>query len=177
MRYIKLLIVAILLTFTVNIVAGETNIVDVIKETKVKQVSVKAVELIKGSTNIQETITNVLYAVNKNYRRTIFTKTVTNIVATFPDQAAFTVKEAVKLNDNKKFNTNLIAESIKVAPEQKDNILIELQNASDIPNVTVYFGYDAFGNPAPTVGPNQIAPVTQGTTPERRHPAKFYIGK
>ena len=177
MRYIKLLIVAILLTFTVNIVVGETNVVDVIKETKTKQVPIKAVELIKGSTNIQETIINVLYAVNKNYRRTTFTKTVTNIVAAFPDQAAFTVKEAVKLNDNKKFNTNLIAESIKVAPEQKDNIMVELQNEPDIPNVTVYFGYDAFGNPAPYVGPHQVAPVTQGTTPERRHPVKFYTGK
>ena len=177
MRYIKLLIVAILLTFTVNIVAFETNVVDVIKETKVKQVPIKAVEIIKGSTNIQETITNVLYTVNKNYERTTFTKTVTNIVAAFPDQAAFTVKEAVKLNNNKKFNTNLITESIKAAPEQKGNILVELQNAPDIPNVTVYFGYDAFGNPAPKVEPNQIAPVTQGTTPERRQPAKFYTGK
>ena len=177
MRYIKLLIVDILLTFTVNIVADETNVVDVIKETKTKQVPIKAVELIKRSTNIQETITNVLYTINKNYKRTTFTKTVTNIVAAFPDQAAFTVKEAVKLNDNKKFNTNLIAESIKVAPEQKDNIMVELQTAPDIPNVTVYFGYDAFGNPAPKVGPNQIAPVTQGTTSERRHPVKFYIGK
>lgn len=172
---VKLLIIAILLTFTVNMTAQTNSVSNIIKETKVKQVPVKAVELIKGSTNIQETIVDVLSSVNKNYRRTTFTRTVTNIISEFPDQAVFTLKEAVKLNDNKKYNTSLVKESIKLVPDQKDNILVELQST---PHVNVDFGKDAYGNPAPEVTPHQIAPVSQGTVPyQRRYPAKFYTGK
>ena len=176
MRYIKLLIViAILLTFTVNMAAQTNEVADIIKSTKTKQVPEKSIELINNSTNIQETIATILYSVNKNKPMNCFSKTVTSIVSSYPDQAVFTTKEAVKLNKSKKFNTKMVNDVIEIVPEKKQDILVELQS---IPHVNVDFGKDAYGNPAPEVSLHQIAPVNQGTVPyQRRYPAKFYTGK
>lgn len=172
---VKLLIITILLTFTVNMTAQTNDVVDIIKSTKTKQVPEKSIELINNSTNVQETIKTILYSVNKNKSVNCFSKTVTSIVSSYPDQAVFTTKEAVKLNKNKKINNRLVKEVIEIVPEKKQDILVELQS---IPHVNVDFGKDAYGNPAPEVSLHQIAPVTQGTVPyQRRYPAKFYTGK
>ena len=195
MKKTTLLLAAIFVAAAVSANALTPAQVSAIDQTisgaKLRNVSTVATELLtKANASDREDVLVQVIRATKSSKAGALVQTVKAISESNPELAPLAAATAADLQ--KSLSVKLAKVAIKAAPAYANEIVekvssvapkyaAEVKAATDptiLPQMTVNFGEDAFGNPAPGVWLHQVAPVTQGTVPvERRYPAKFYVGK
>lgn len=203
MKKTTLLLAAIFVAAAVSANALTPAQVKTIDETisgaKLRNVSSVATELLtKANASDREDVVVQVIRATKSSKAGALIQTVKAIAESNPELAPLAAATAADLQ--KSLSVKLAKVAIKAAPAYASEIVAEVSSVAPkyaaeveaatgplypdpldptiLPQVTVNFGEDAFGNPAPGVWLHQVAPVTQGTVPvERRYPAKFYVGK
>lgn len=209
MKKTTLLLAAIFVAAAVSANALTPAQVSAIDQTisgaKLRNVSTVATELLtKANASDREDVLVQVIRATKSSKAGALVQTVKAISESNPELAPLAAATAADLQ--KSMSVKLAKVAIKAAPAYANEIVekvssvapkyaAEVKAATDplypdpldpsvLPQVTVNFGEDAFGNPAPGVWLHQVAPVAQGTVPitpdnpnGRRYPVKFYTGK
>ncbi len=204
MKKTTLLLAAIFVAAAVSANALTPAQVKTIDETisgaKLRNVSSVATELLtKANASDREDVVVQVIRATKSSKAGALIQTVKAISESNPELAPLAAATAADLQ--KSLSVKLAKVAIKAAPAYASEIVAEVSSVAPkyaaeveaatgpldptiLPQMTVNFGEDAFGNPAPGVIVYHVAPVTQGTVPitpdnpnGRRYPAKFYTGK
>ena len=204
MKKTTLLLAAIFVAAAVSanaLTPAQVNAIDeAISGAKLRNVSSVATELLtKANASDREDVLAQVIRATKSSKAGALVQTVKAISESNPELAPLAAATAADLQ--KSLSVKLAKVAIKAAPAYANEIVAEVSavapkyaaeveaaidplDPTTLPQVTVNFGQDAYGNPAPGVLLHQVAPVTQGTVPitpdnpnGRRYPAKFYIGK
>ena len=204
MKKTTLLLAAIFVAAAVSANALTPAQVSAIDQTisgaKLRNVSTVATELLtKANASDREDVLVQVIRATKSSKAGALVQTVKAISESNPELAPLVAATAADLQ--KSLSVKLAKVAIKAAPAYANEIVEKVSSVApkyaaeveaaavgpvypdpldptELPQVTVNFGEDAYGNPAPGVWLHQVAPVTQGTVPvERRQPAKFYVGK
>ena len=202
MKKTTLLLAAIFVAAAVSanaLTPAQVNAIDeAISGAKLRNVSSVATELLtKANASDREDVLAQVIRATKSTKAGALIQTVKAISESNPELAPLAAAKAADLQ--KSLAVKLAKVAIKAAPAYASEIVTEVSavapkyaaeveaavgeidpslvplDPTKLPQVTVNFGQDAFGNPAPGVLLHQVAPVTEGTVPvERRYPAKFY---
>ena len=202
MKKTTLLLAAIFVAAAVSanaLTPAQVNAIDeAISGAKLRNVSSVATELLtKANASDREDVLAQVIRATKSTKAGALIQTVKAISESNPELAPLAAAKAADLQ--KSLAVKLAKVAIKAAPAYASEIVTEVSavapkyaaeveaavgeidpsllplDPTTLPQVTVNFGQDAFGNPAPGVLLHQVAPVTEGTVPvERRYPAKFY---
>jgi hypothetical protein len=204
MKKTTLLLAAIFVAAAVSANALTPAQVKAIDETisgaKLRNVSSVATELLtKANASDREDVVVQVIRATKSSKAGALIQTVKAISESNPELAPLAAATAADLQ--KSLSVKLAKVAIKAAPAYASEIVAEVSSVAPkyaaeveaatgpldptiLPQMTVNFGEDAFGNPAPGVIVYHVAPVTQGTVPitpdnpdGRRYPVKFYTGK
>ena len=205
MKKTTLLLAAIFVAAAVSanaLTPAQVNAIDeAISGAKLRNVSSVATELLtKANASDREDVLAQVIRATKSSKAGALVQTVKAIAESNPELAPLAAAKAADLQ--KSLAVKLAKVAIKAAPAYASEIVTEVSavapkyaaeveaavgeidpsllplDPTTLPQVTVNFGQDAFGNPAPGVLLHQVAPVTDGTVPyERRYPVKFYTGK
>ena len=202
MKKTTLLLAAIFVAAAVSanaLTPAQVNAIDeAISGAKLRNVSSVATELLtKANASDREDVLAQVIRATKSSKAGALVQTVKAIAESNPELAPLAAAKAADLQ--KSLAVKLAKVAIKAAPAYANEIVAEVsavapKYAAEVeaavdgevlpPHVTVNFGEDAFGNPAPGVLLHQVAPVTEGTVPVtpdnpngRRYPVKFYTGK
>ncbi|MBR5605952.1 MAG: hypothetical protein IKW70_05915 [Verrucomicrobia bacterium] len=202
MKKTTLLLAAIFVAAAVSanaLTPAQVNAIDeAISGAKLRNVSSVATELLtKANASDREDVLAQVIRATKSTKAGALIQTVKAISESNPELAPLAAAKAADLQ--KSLAVKLAKVAIKAAPAYASEIVTEVSavapkyaaeveaavgeidpsllplDPTTLPQVTVNFGQDAFGNPAPGVLLHQVAPVTEGTVPGvRRYPAKFY---
>ncbi len=204
MKKTTLLLAAIFVAAAVSANALTPAQVSAIDQTisgaKLRNVSTVATELLtKANASDREDVLVQVIRATKSSKAGALIQTVKAISESNPELAPLAAATAADLQ--KSLSVKLAKVAIKAAPAYASEIVAEVSSVAPkyaaeveaatgpldptiLPQMTVNFGEDAFGNPAPGVIVYHVAPVTQGTVPitpdnpdGRRYPVKFYTGK
>ena len=212
MKKTTLLLAAIFVAAAVSanaLTPAQVNAIDeAISGAKLRNVSSVATELLtKANASDREDVLAQVIRATKSTKAGALIQTVKAISESNPELAPLAAAKAADLQ--KSLAVKLAKVAIKAAPAYASEIVTEVSavapkyaaeveaaavgeidpsliplDPTKLPQVTVNFGQDAFGNPAPGVLLHQVAPVTEGTVPVtpdnpngRRYPVKFYTGK
>lgn len=209
MKKTTLLLAAIFVAAAVSANALTPAQVKAIDETisgaKLRNVSSVATELLtKANASDREDVVVQVIRATKSSKAGALIQTVKAISESNPELAPLAAATAADLQ--KSLSVKLAKVAIKAAPAYASEIVAEVSSVAPkyaaeveaatgplypdpldptiLPQVTVNFGQDAYGNPAPGILLHHVAPVTQGTVPitpdnpnGRRYPVKFYTGK
>jgi len=195
MKKTTLLLAAIFVAAAVSanaLTPAQVNAIDeAISGAKLRNVSSVATELLtKANASDREDVLAQVIRATKSTKAGALIQTVKAISESNPELAPLAAAKAADLQ--KSLAVKLAKVAIKAAPAYANEIVAEVSavapkyaaeveaaidplDPTTLPQVTVNFGQDAYGNPAPGVLLHQVAPVTEGTVPvARRYPAKFY---
>lgn len=205
MKKTTLLLAAIFVAAAVSanaLTPAQVNAIDeAISGAKLRNVSSVATELLtKANASDREDVLAQVIRATKSSKAGALVQTVKAISESNPELAPLAAATAADLQ--KSMSVKLAKVAIKAAPAYANEIVAEVSAVAPkyaaeveaalddidpsllpldptvLPQATVNFGEDAFGNAAPGVLLHQVAPVTEGTVPfVRRYPAKFYTGK
>ena len=205
MKKTTLLLAAIFVAAAVSanaLTPAQVNAIDeAISGAKLRNVSSVATELLtKANASDREDVLAQVIRATKSTKAGALIQTVKAISESNPELAPLAAAKAADLQ--KSLAVKLAKVAIKAAPAYASEIVTEVSSVAPkyaaeveaavgeidpslvpldptkLPQVTVNFGQDAFGNDSTVVRLHQPIAVTEGTVPfERRYPVKFYTGK